>query len=210
MWSTWFWSTSTALKKKKQISLFIHTTEDRERLCKRPGVIKMNDGINKMMFNINSHCFHPSNNAKTVILGTLLELMNADILSLQSKLQTKTYCWTEQVVFINNSQTITYQCHLSCRVLASQTTTQSLLPSCAIHEQCCSSHISERFIYSCKSYFKWLTSKLLVYRDKWRAASPFKAASVFISSPNWDAEWGELISVRIPVLCKPTVEYKEV
>lgn len=68
--------------KKKRISLFIHATEDRERLCERPGVIKMNDDINKMMFNINSHCFHPSNKAKTVILGSLPEITNADITSL--------------------------------------------------------------------------------------------------------------------------------
>lgn len=52
-------------------------------------------------------------------------------------------------------------------------------------------HTSERFIYSCKSYFKWLTSKRLVYRAKWRAASPFKAASVFIFPSKWAAEWGE-------------------
>lgn len=56
---------------------------------------------------------------------------------------------------------------VSC-VLESQTITQSLLP-----------HISERFIYSCKSYFKWLTSKLLVYRAKWGAASPFQSSPLF-------------------------------
>lgn len=94
---------------------------------------------------------------------------------------------TEQVLFINNNLSILFA--VSCVSAASLTITQSLLPSRAI-----SWTVLEltRFIYSCKSYFKWLTSKRLVYRAKWRAASPFKAASVFISSPqNWDAEWGE-------------------
>lgn len=84
---------------------------------------------------------------------------------------------TERAVFINNNLSILFA--VSC-VSASQTITRSPLPSRAI-----SRTVLEltRFIYSCKSYFKWLTSKRLVYRAKWRAASPFKAASVFLFLP---------------------------
>lgn len=83
-----------------------------------------------------------------------------------------------------------------------------------LHEQCRSSHISERLIYSCKSYFKWLTSKLLVYRAKWRAAAPFQGSHYFFSilflPQNWAAERGEFnLYEKTPALCKSTVQYKE-
>lgn len=77
--------------------------------------------------------------------------------------------------------------------------------------------ISERFIYSCKSYFKWLTSKLLVYRAQWRAASPlffsffFQGSHYFLFLPpppetELQSE-GNLISIRMSAFCKHTVEY---
>lgn len=119
---------------KKRISLFIHKNEDRERRWEARS--HQDEWWHEWtMFNIHSHCFHPSSKAKTVILGTLPEITKADITSPQSKLQTKTYCWAEQVVFIHNSQTVACRYYLSCGVLASQTITQSLLPPCASHEQ---------------------------------------------------------------------------
>lgn len=54
----------------------VHSYKDKEGLCDRPGVIKMNEDNSKMVFNINYHCFHPS---KTFILGAHPVITNADI-----------------------------------------------------------------------------------------------------------------------------------
>lgn len=52
--------------------------KNRESLCEMPRVVKMNHGINKMVFNRNL-VFH-----LTFILGNIPKIANADIKSLQS------------------------------------------------------------------------------------------------------------------------------
>lgn len=78
-------------EKKKGISLFIHTTLGQREALRR--VINVNDGINKVVFNINSHCFS-SYQIITFILGNIPKIMNAHILDC-CRVKTKTeqvYC----------------------------------------------------------------------------------------------------------------------
>lgn len=132
-----------------------------------------------------------------------------------------------QVVFINHSQAITCQYNIR-GVMCVSVTDDYPKPSAFLCDDftnsVCGSHTSEWFIYSCKSCFKWLTSKLLVYRAKWRAASPFQGSPVLfflvvvflISLPNppWTETQSEgefnLYEKNQRSAKKPTVGYKEV
>lgn len=162
MWSTGLWSTSSTPIKKGSHCSFMQL-KNRENLCEMPRVVKMNDGINKMVFNRNFsshiHTWKHSQDRECWYQITAEQRINK-----RSRLY----------LLINN---LSILFAVSC-VLASQIITQ--MPSAFL---CDFTNGVGRFIYSCKSYFKWLTSKLGVYCAKWSAASPFKTASVFISAP---------------------------
>lgn len=166
MWSTGLWSTSSTPIKKGSHCSFMQL-KNRENLCEMPRVVKMNDGINKMVFNRNFsshiHTWKHSQDRECWYQITAEQRINK-----RSRLY----------LLINN---LSILFAVSC-VLASQIITQ--MPSAL----CDFTNGVGRFIYSCKSYFKWLTSKLGVYCAKWSAASQ----PVFLFLPlNWDAEWGE-------------------
>lgn len=79
-------------KHKKESHCSFIQLQDRESLCETRLVIRVNDGINKVVFNINSHCFS-SYQIITFILGKIPKIMNAGVRSLQSWNKSKQSRW---------------------------------------------------------------------------------------------------------------------
>lgn len=166
----WMWSSSIMQTVKKKIFIF-YSCCFKQSGCEIRAVIRMNDDINKVAFNLKSLCFSYRIRGQR----SYLELFPSSVTAEHKFKQRGSVEPSRWGLFPHFTSTL----FAAVCAFGSQTITLSLLVR---FHQTVAAHVSDWFIYSCKSYFKWLTSKLFVYCAKWRAASPSDGAADWMSA----------------------------